>query len=192
MEKTKTDKKPMNIYQKLQEARVKLLESDLKKTGKNKHLNFDYFELSDILPSINRINKELGLFTSFSITQIEGIENAILIVFDSSGDGSIMFKVPTAEVSSSQPIQGQGAKITYMRRYLMLIAYEISENDVVEQETSKDTVKITKAEIEAIQAVETQEQLIEVCKGLKTKYGQEAILPYYNSKKVDLEQKEAK
>ena len=37
----------MNIYEKLQSARVKLQSKKLKKSGKNKHTGFSYFELAE-------------------------------------------------------------------------------------------------------------------------------------------------
>ena len=37
----------MNVYSKLQTARVRLQESNLKKSGENKFAGFKYFELGD-------------------------------------------------------------------------------------------------------------------------------------------------
>jgi hypothetical protein len=37
----------MNIYKKLQAARIKLQQTELRKSGKNKFAGYEYFELSD-------------------------------------------------------------------------------------------------------------------------------------------------
>ncbi|MGU8310652.1 ERF family protein [Clostridium perfringens] len=55
------ESKKLNIYKKIQKARV-----DLKKIGYNKYSNYKYFELGDFLPHINYICNEIGLYTEFS------------------------------------------------------------------------------------------------------------------------------
>lgn len=45
------DYSTLNACQKLQIARSKFLQAGVKKTGKNIHLEFMYFELQDIVPS---------------------------------------------------------------------------------------------------------------------------------------------
>ena len=58
----------MNIYEKLQEARVELQGMNLKKSGKNSFAQYDYFELADFMPHINQImlDKKLTGFCSFT------------------------------------------------------------------------------------------------------------------------------
>ena len=45
----------MNVFEKLQNCRVELQKMNLKKTGENKFAGFKYYELADILPSINEL-----------------------------------------------------------------------------------------------------------------------------------------
>lgn len=68
----------MSIYKKLAEARVKLQNAGLKKSGKNKFANYDYFELYDFLPRVNEINAELGICAVVSFDK----ENATMILTD--------------------------------------------------------------------------------------------------------------
>ena len=42
----------MNIYEKLQTARVELQKTALKKSGVNKFAGFKYFELGDFIPAV--------------------------------------------------------------------------------------------------------------------------------------------
>lgn len=51
---------PLNIYAKLQNARVELQKRKIKKTGYNKYAGFRYYELSDFLPNVNEIFQKLG------------------------------------------------------------------------------------------------------------------------------------
>ena len=126
----------MNAHQKLSNARVKLQKSEIKKSGKNKHLGFEYFELADFLPTINEINAESGLLTAFSISE----EMATLTVFNAEKpEEMIIFTSPVAHAKlqgNASPIQELGSQHTYMRRYLYLMAYEIIENDSLDAQVS--------------------------------------------------------
>ena len=64
----------MNVYGKLSKARLLLQQKKLKKSGKNKFSGFDYFELSDFLPSINEIFNEVGLCSQFYIQEKNSID----------------------------------------------------------------------------------------------------------------------
>jgi len=130
------------VYSKLQKARVLLQELPLKKSGFNSFAGFKYFELADFLPSINVIFDNLGLCSVFSIS--EGV--ATLRIFDSEFGGVVYFRSPTAEAGSGKapPIQALGSMHTYLRRYLMLNALEITEHDAVDATIKKDEHKSAK------------------------------------------------
>jgi hypothetical protein len=130
------------VYSKLQKARVLLQELPLKKSGFNSFAGFKYFELADFLPSINVIFDNLGLCSVFSIS--EGV--ATLRIFDSEFGGVVYFRSPTAEAGAGKapPIQALGSMHTYLRRYLMLNALEITEHDAVDATIKKDEHKSAK------------------------------------------------
>ena len=131
-----------HVYSKLQKARVLLQEKELKKSGFNSYANFKYFELADFLPSINVIFNNLSLCSVFSIS--DGI--ATLRIFDSEFGGLIIFRSPIADAASGKapPIQALGSMHTYLRRYLMLNALEITEHDAVDATIKKDEPKSAK------------------------------------------------
>ena len=56
----------MNVRQKLAKARLQFLNQKVKKSGKNMHLEFKYFELEDIVPPAIRIFARVGLAITFS------------------------------------------------------------------------------------------------------------------------------
>ena len=122
----------MNLYQKLNTARLKLQNTELKKSGRNTHLKFDYFELQDFLPTINKLNEELGICTNFNLC--EGVANLTLINTEKPEE-VLVFSIMTAQAKlqgGASPIQEIGSLITYCRRYLYIISYEISENDILD------------------------------------------------------------
>lgn len=122
----------MNIYEKLQQCRVELHKKDLKKTGENKFSKYMYFELGDFLPQAMEIMSEHKLFSQFNF----GKESAnLLIVNAEKPEEKIIFESPSviSEMKGNNPIQSIGASQTYMRRYLYMMALELTEADVVNQ-----------------------------------------------------------
>lgn len=121
----------MNIYQKLQKARIALQNTALKKSGMNKFAGFKYFELGDLLPHINNIFDDLGLFSAFNIKD----ELATLTVVNTDKPAeAVQFTSPIADASvkGTTPVQSLGAVHTYLKRYLYLNALEIIENDMLD------------------------------------------------------------
>lgn len=130
----------LNLFQKLQKARVELQEMNLKKSGHNKFAGFSYYELADFLPAINIICNNVGLFTAISFET----EYAILKIFDCEDmEKFIEFKSPMKEIQQKgcNDIQSLGSVETYSRRYLYLTAFEIVENDFSDAVVGKDEKK---------------------------------------------------
>jgi len=134
----------MNVYRKLQQARLKLQSTQLKKSGKNKFAGYEYFELGDFLPTIQTIFAEVGLCGTVSY----GTELATLTIVDTDATDStqpnfVVFSSPmsTAELKGCHAIQNLGAVQTYLRRYLWVNALEIVEHDALDAVTGKDDPK---------------------------------------------------
>ena len=129
----------MNVFKKLQDARVKLHNTQLHKSGKNNFAKFNYFELADFIPTVTKIFNELGLCGVVSFTG----DTAYLTVYNVDGekDDFVTFTSPLvmASMDRVQPIQSLGATHTYLRRYLWLMAMEIVENDVVDAAEPADS-----------------------------------------------------
>lgn len=138
----------MSVYRKLQEARLELQSTSLKKSGKNKFANFEYFELGDFLPTIQNIFLKHGLCGAITFyTDI-----AILTIVDTDKpEDKIEFKSPmsTAELKGCHAIQNLGAVQTYLRRYLWVAAMEIVEHDSLDAITGKDEPKKAKPTVES-------------------------------------------
>lgn len=120
--------KKVNVYRALQSMRVALQEKDIKKSGRNDYAKYDYFELSDFLPEINKLALENNIVCIYEITD----KDAILHIADMEDfENRIDFRIPLAEVSTkgANAIQLVGSLTTYTRRYLYMIAFEIAEND---------------------------------------------------------------
>ena len=129
---------PMNLYQKLLKARAMFLEADVKKSGKHMKLTFKYFELDDIVPTAIRVFGEVGLIPVVNFTA----DTATMTIIDTdNSEDSVTFSAPFIQgepiVSNAgnqvtSAIQALGASITYMRRYLYMIALDICESDGID------------------------------------------------------------
>lgn len=133
----------MNIYEKLNKARLTLQDMKLKKSGENKFAKYEYFELQDFLPHINRIFSELGLFSMVTFEN----DIASLFIFDiEKPEDNLTFTSPMREASlkGCHPIQNLGAVETYQRRYLYQTALEIVEHDILDRTHDPDDKDKTK------------------------------------------------
>nr|DAN86640.1 MAG TPA: ERF superfamily protein [Caudoviricetes sp.] len=149
-EKQQIDVHKLNVYQKLILARKRFLERNVKKSGVNRQLEFQYFELQDIVPSATRIFQNLGLLGVVQFPPVEknadtGLASepvATMTVLNTDRPSeAIEFMVPYREVeqiksnagkSVTNPLQALGSSVTYLRRYLWMLAMDIVEQDDVD------------------------------------------------------------
>jgi hypothetical protein len=189
------------VYAKLQKARVMLQSMPIKKSGFNSFAGFKYFELSDFLPSVNTIFAELGLCSVFCINDGE----ATLRIYDSEFGGVIFFNSPIADTVSkvvieggkSPAIQALGSLHTYLRRYLMLNALEITEHDAVDATIKKDEPKSSKpVTVDVFDSMddETKELIENIAMDVRMLIGRndmQGVIDYINLQEFDADTKTA-
>jgi len=132
----------MTVYRKLQAARHELSKANLKKTGHNKFGGWYYYELGDFIPTVHKLFDAVGLCGVVTFGEM-----AMLTVYDTDDGSSVQFFSPIvyAENSKGQAIQVLGSTHTYLRRYLWLLAMEITESDQIDsQQQEEKPVKIEK------------------------------------------------
>lgn len=125
----------MSLNKSIINIRVKLQNSKLKKSGKNKFAGFEYYELSDFLPKLNELMMEEDVNDMFSV--VENVATLSLIKDDEKQDYCmpfIMFETPKNKNGgdSMQHIQYLGALNTYYKRYLYLNAFGITDGEVID------------------------------------------------------------
>ena len=132
----------MNIYEKMQIAKLSILKANLKKSGENKFAGFKYYELADIVPTIIQICNDIKLFTSISFSN----DYATLEIINAEEPTEkLLYSSPMKELElkSCNQIQALGGVETYQRRYLYMSAFDIIENDMfdaVEPEPVDSTI----------------------------------------------------
>ncbi len=112
------------------QARIELQSKNLKKSGKNSFAGYEYFELTDFLPTVQNIFNEIGLSGVVSYAS----DLASLTITDVDDNSQIVITSPMADANlkGCHPIQNLGAVETYTRRYLWVTAMEIVEHDALD------------------------------------------------------------
>jgi hypothetical protein len=141
------------VYAKLQKCRVELQNMELKKSGHNKFAGYRYFELGDFLPAVNTLFDIYGLAYSLQFDR----EMATMFIIDVDTGSSIKFTCPMEQaiLKGCMPVQNLGASITYLTRYLLVMALAISEHDAVdasEPTKEKKTISATDGAKDALDA----------------------------------------
>lgn len=143
--------KEKNLNESIIEIRCELQAKNLKKSGKNKFAGFDYFELSDFLPTLNELMRKYKVNDIFTIK--DGIASLTLILGEEKQEYTmpfVIFDTPLTfkkdkngnyvkdkngdyvQVPSMQDIQYLGALNTYYKRYLYLNAFGITDGEIID------------------------------------------------------------
>ena len=130
---------PMNVYAKLLAVRSEFYENGAKKTGKNLHAEFMYFELEDIVPAVAPLFTKYGLLMKPSFT--ENTAEAHIINVDNP-DQELVFSIPLQFIAEPakfrmNEVQGVGAAVTYYRRYLYMLILDLVESDGFDNQKPK-------------------------------------------------------
>jgi hypothetical protein len=131
----------MNVYQKLNDARHKFHNTDIKKSGHNKFAGYKYFELGDFIVPALSIFDEVGLTSIISF----GKESADMrIINTDKPEEMIVIESPmsSAALKGAHEIQNLGAVQTYLRRYLWVAALEIVEHDALDSSKPVEDKKV--------------------------------------------------
>jgi hypothetical protein len=176
----------MSVFSKLNEARIKLQNTELSKSGHNKFAGYKYFELGDFLPAVQEIFAGLGLCGVVSYTA----EFASLTIVDIDDNSNIVITSPmgSAALKGCHEVQNIGAVETYQRRYLWVTAMEIVEHDALDSSEGVDESGELKAHIVEIQTSKSPAELkVAFAKLYKKHQGKSslnAITNAYNDMKV--------
>ena len=152
-----------NLNESIIKIRVDLQNSKIKKSGKNKFANFDYFELSDFLPKLNELMLQEGINDRFYIKDGNAILELIkgeekqeytipFVIFDTpltykkdkTGNYLKDKNGEYIQVPSMQDIQYLGALNTYYKRYLYLNAFGVTDGEIIDSMDNNELKKVSK------------------------------------------------
>lgn len=121
-----------NIHIKLQEARAKLQDVEIKKSNYNSYGKYYYFDLSDILPPIMRVCNELKLTPYFNFDEPKA---TLEIINAENSEETRIFYMPTkiSVLKGCNDMQSIGGAQTFAEKYLYESAFGISETDATDK-----------------------------------------------------------
>ena len=99
------------------------------KDGKNSFANYNYFKPDDLLNLLNPLLLKHGVFCKFNLIYKETYYEAELILADDKLEEKYRFDIMKATVKGANEAQNSGATLTYAKRYSLMNAFNIAEND---------------------------------------------------------------
>lgn len=157
------DYSKMNVYQKLAIARKMFLDRGVQRSGTNNNAEYDYFELTDIVPAQTAIFAEVGLLETFTYSEPKPVPVSLgdhwephftepmavsKVINVDDPEQVIEFRLKWGEIAPiiskrtgkpvNQPIQNNGGEQTYMRRYLKMQVLDIVEHDATDEVSRED------------------------------------------------------
>lgn len=126
----------MNIFEKIQKVRVDLANSGLKMSGHNDYANYDYFELNDFLPQLNRLMLDAKMTAIPTFKDGRAVLTAINAE-DPTDKFEIESPLGSANLKGCHEVQNIGAIETYQRRYLYQAMFDIAESDALNKSQGK-------------------------------------------------------
>jgi hypothetical protein len=113
--------------------RISIITNELRvsKDGKNTFSNYNYFKPDDIFQKLNPLLEKYNLISPFNLYQKENIYEAILTIEDTDSEDKVVyhFDISKAEVKGANAAQNSGATLTYAKRYSLMNAFNIADND---------------------------------------------------------------
>lgn len=129
----------MNVWAKLLAVRAEFGGAGAKKTGKNVHAEFMYFELADIVPIAEELFAKYGLLMMPTFTEAAALARVVNV---HKPEESLEFSIPLQFIAEPgkfrmNEVQGVGAAVTYYRRYLYMIVLDLVESDGIDGQNPK-------------------------------------------------------
>ena len=161
----------MSIFEKLNQARLEFQNMGVKKSGKNSYAGYTYYELSDIIPAINKLAEKLKFCCVINFTN----DLAKLDFCDLEKDERITFTSPmsSASLKGCHEVQNLGAVETYIKRYLYQNCFEIVEGDALDstmnpaEEKKTEDVETLIKQVNSLMNTFTDDQLDYANKAIK-------------------------
>ena len=124
----------MTIFKKIADVQMELQKVEFTKSGHNKFGNFKYFELDDIMPTIQSKCYDHDLMMQFLFNN----KKATLMIVDVNNGDRFCNEIPMPEIcelnKKMNVVQSLGAYITYLKRYLLLNTFCICEKSVIDSD----------------------------------------------------------
>jgi len=148
------------VLTKINEARIKIKSSKLKKEGRNEFSKYDYYTPEQVNKLVYEACKDLSLLNIFQLKRTElGLMAEMTVTDLETGDSEVFTsatEIPSIKATNvSQQI---GGCMTYSERYMLMFLYDIKDNNLdfdtpkknpsTEKQLTADELAACKKEIE--------------------------------------------
>ena len=130
----------MNLYQKVAKIKGEMSSMKFSKTGRNSFTKFNYFQLDDFEPTLEKLCSQYGVVTYFMFA----LDVARMVVVDADDPTQKIEVDSPVDVSfgkTSTKMQDIGSMQTYARRYLFMSFFGITESDFLDEVAGMDNPK---------------------------------------------------
>lgn len=135
--------KDMSVHERLLNAKLDFNRMDIKKSGMNTGVGYMFFTLDDITGPILELEAKWRIHIHMHTDKVDDENRMVgyVVNLDNPNDVimySLKYEVSESRLSSNtgNPIttktQNVGAAITYMRRYMYLVIFDIIESDALD------------------------------------------------------------
>lgn len=153
----------MSLSERLSLLKAELATREIPKSGENKFAGYRYHELQDFLPIVNELNAKYGIDDTVYFDKENG---QVIIELRSTHNEDKVKRVslPYVEAemlakggapSTIDAIQRMGSTVTYNRRYIYMLAYNITESDAVDSSDSEQRTVNAFVKPRPLQATQT-------------------------------------
>jgi hypothetical protein len=136
----------MKTLSKIQKAIELIKGKNLKKQGKNTFSKYDYYTPEQVAELVTWATHEVKLLTKFDLIRNDLGISGRLSVFDIESDESpVIYEMASAipDIKATNISQQLGGAMTYTKRYLLMNAFDIVDNNL-DFDTTENTEKFVK------------------------------------------------
>lgn len=147
----------MKTLQKLNQTIELIKKKDLKKSGRNTFSKYDYYTPEQVAELVTGACHEVGIFPKFDLIRNElGITGKLSIYDIESESEPVVFEMASAipEIKATNTSQQLGGAMTYTKRYLLMNAFDIVDNNL-DFDTTENTKSQVKSQNELDDAIQT-------------------------------------
>lgn len=120
------------ILEKLNEARAHIKASKIKKAGRNKFSEYDYFTPEQINQLVWEAEQATGLIHTFKLQRNEhGLHGILYITEIETGEyAEFIQATEIPAIKATNAAQQIGGAVTYTQRYMLMTAFDIADNSL--------------------------------------------------------------
>jgi len=159
------------VLQKLQEARLEIYNSDLKKAGRNDYSKFDYYTPEQVERLVDNACSKTNTIILCNLKADEFGLYQTLDFIDLDSEEKISFEMRTkhGSITATNETQQMGGTDTYSERYIKMKVFQIKDNnlDIDSQDNRQKAKQEVRQEVKQATPIDNRKvDIVKLCKQL--------------------------